>query len=222
MKNKLYTEFSSFCELASVALERETRNLASTAVEKFSSLEARWHPTGFAVFHIDSSYGLGDLRLHIWPAGERVVRPAGAPIHTHAWHLCSRILAGTYTETIYEESMPGAPGANCYQSGNINYLVDKDSVVSGDKALLRPKTTTRSVSGDFHMVPADVPHETFIDQDSFVATLLMTSHPVSKKVTMYSPGKILNSSYVRPRIDPSKRIELLQRLERELSGLGTP
>lgn len=222
MKNKLNAEFKSFCELASVALERETRNLASTAVEQFSSLEARWHPTGFVVFHIAGSYGLGDLRLHIWPAGERVVRPAGAPIHTHAWHLCSRILAGTYTETIYEESTPRAPGAKCYQSGNINYLVDKDSVVSGGKALLRPKVTTRSVSGDFHMVPADVPHETLIEKNSFVATLLVTSRPVSKKVTMYSPEEIRDSSYTRPLVTADKKMEILQRLERELSGLETP
>ncbi|WP_141686294.1 hypothetical protein [Arthrobacter sp. NIO-1057] len=214
-------EFSSFCQLASVALEHEARNLASTAIERFSPIEARWHPTGFAVFHIANNYDFGDLRLHIWPEGERVVRPFGAPIHTHAWHLCSRILVGTYSETLYEKSVPGKTEAKCYQSGDIRYLVDKDSIVSGDSVFLRPKTMTRSVSGEFHMVPAAVPHETLIEDKSFVATLLMTSRPVSETVTMYSPEAILDSSYTRPQVATNKKIEILERLEFELSSLVT-
>ena len=95
-------KYQVFQELARSALEEETIRLSEKGFEQLSSLESRWHPNGFAVFHLNDHHELGNLRLHIWPDTARVNRPGGAPIHTHAWHLCSRVLSGTYTETIYE------------------------------------------------------------------------------------------------------------------------
>lgn len=131
--------YKRFCATARKALEQEANQLQGRSFEQLASLEARWHPNGFAVFHIHEDHDLGNLRLHIWPDTARVNRPGGAPIHTHAWHLCSRVLSGTYTETIYEEVNSGTASGKRYHRGTINYLEDRNSITnSGDSCLGQP------------------------------------------------------------------------------------
>lgn len=209
--------YREFCKSARSALEHEAVSLLDNAPDRLSSMESTWHPSGFAVFHLDDAHELGKLRLHIWPDTSRVTRPDNAPIHTHVWHLCSRILAGFYSETLYETSAPDSDDSREYHSASIDYLVDRNSLITPDKAHLKPVLTTRDIAGDFHCVPADMPHETLIEENSFVATLLLTSHPVLEQATMYSPHKIRSSSYDRPALTQKQKLELLRRLEQELT-----
>lgn len=211
-------QFETFCESASVALEQELGHLLKNATDRLSSLEGKWHPNGFAVFHINDHHELGNLRLHIWPDTERIIRPDDAPIHTHAWHLCSRILVGTYAETLYEKIGPESVEASEYYSASIDYLVDKDSFSASDNAFLRPLATTQDTAGGIHTVPAGVPHETHIEEGIFVATLLIASCPVSEKVTMYSPEEIHDGGYQRPALSQDQKMELLSRLEQEITN----
>ncbi|MDD0858024.1 hypothetical protein NHF46_10065 [Arthrobacter alpinus] len=208
--------FRAFCEAATIALEREVGSLQGKLIESLHSLESRWHPNGFAVFHIDDDHALGNLRLHIWPDGPRVARSDDAPIHTHVWHLCSRILAGNYRETIYAESGEDSMGGKEYHSASIDYLLDKDAFRASSKRVLSPKITTLDSAGSFHLVPADVPHETHIDDGSFVATMLIASNPVTEKAVMYSPKEIRSSTYDRPVLTSDEKWSLLSRLEREM------
>lgn len=208
--------YGAFCESASVALQREAEHLLDNTIDRLSSMDCHWHPNGFAVFPINKHHELGILRLHIWPDNVRITRPDDAPIHTHVWHLCSLILVGTYIETLYEKSGVESPEDGEYHSATIDYLRDKDSVKASRKAFLRQITTTQDRRGEFHMVPADVPHETHIEEGSFVATLMITSPPVSDKVAMYSSQEIHTSDYERPILTQAQKMELLSRLEREL------
>lgn len=207
--------YLAFCEAASVALEGEADRLLDDAIQRLSSLECHWHPKGFAVFPINNHHKLGMMRLHIWPDTGRITRPDDSPIHTHVWHLCSLILAGTYTETIYEKSVAESTECREYHSATIDYLRDRDSIAPSSKAFLRPVTTTQDSRGEFHTVPADVPHETHIAEGAFVATLMITSHPISEKATMYSPEEIQTSDYARPILTQEQKTELLSRLEQE-------
>ncbi|MDR6688449.1 hypothetical protein J2Y41_004039 [Arthrobacter sp. 1088] len=210
--------YGAFCEAASAALEQEAHLLGTTPLDRLISLESRWHPNGFAVFHLDDYHKLGKLRLHIWPDSGRVVRPDDAPIHTHVWHLYSRILTGLYSETIYELSDPEVAGSKEYNSAAINYLVDKDSFTAPSRAFLRMVKTTHATNGGVHAVAADVPHETHVGEGSFVATLLVTSDPRSAQATMYSSEVIHSSSYERPLLTKAQKMNLLGRLEQELRG----
>lgn len=210
-------EYAAFCDSARVALEHEARLLRDNDLDQVSAFEGTWHPNGFAVFYLNEEHPLGKLRLHIWPDTTRLVRPDGAPIHTHVWHLCSRILTGTYSETLFETTDAKPDKAREFHSAHIKYLVDKDNLSASDKAFLKPAVTLHRSKGEFHSVPADVPHETHISESSFVATLLITSHPVSDLVTMYSPEKIQTSTYNRPKITANEKRELLSRLKREVN-----
>jgi hypothetical protein len=208
--------YRAFCAAAGAALEHEAHLLCNTPLDRLLTFESRWHPNGFAVFHLDDDHSLGKLRLHIWPDSERVVRPDDAPIHTHVWHLCSRILTGPYSETIYELSGPETAESREYHSAAINYLVDKDSFTAPSRAFLKKVTTTHVTNGGFHTVAADVPHETHVGEESFVATLLITSQPASVQAIMYSSEVIRSSSYERPLLTQAQKMKLLGRLEQEI------
>lgn len=211
-----HADYEAFCALARLALERTADRLLANSFTDLLPLDSRWHPNGFAVFHVDDHHDLGQLRLHVWPDTERVRRLDDAPIHTHVWHLCSRILVGTYSETLYETSGPGVSGTTEYHSADIDYLVDKDTFTAHGKAFLRPVLTTNVSGSGFHEVPADVPHETHIGERSFVATLLLTSPPVSARATMYASDEIRPSTYERPALSYEQKKGLLRRLEQEL------
>lgn len=208
--------YEDFCTRARLALKLEADRLSADSFRQLRTLDCAWHPKGFAVFHIDDNHPLGKLRLHIWPDSDRVTRSDDAPIHTHVWHLCSRILTGTYSETLYEKSGVDVHDARAYYSADIDYLIDKDSFTASRKAFLKPVATTRNTHGEFHEVEANVPHETLIAEKSFVATLLLTSLPVSDQATMYSPTPIPASTYDRPALTDDEKTIMLQRLDQEL------
>jgi hypothetical protein len=64
---------------------------------------ARWHPNSFVVFELPLVGRWGDLRLHVWPVGDRVVRGWGPTVHRHGWHLASHVLAGCYSDVLFED-----------------------------------------------------------------------------------------------------------------------
>lgn len=207
--------YRRFCETARRALEQEANRLQGRGFEQLASLEARWHPNGFAVFHIHEDHDLGNLRLHIWPDTLRLSRPEGEYVHTHAWNLCSRILAGNYAETLYEETPPETADAEHYYSAIINYRVDRNSILDPSTAWLRPTVKTQAASGDHHEVAAGVPHQTHITAGKFTATLLFTSPPVLNTVMVYSPRKIHPNNYQRPMLTEAQKTDLLSRLAQE-------
>ncbi|MDT9409728.1 hypothetical protein [Corynebacterium rouxii] len=204
--------YKRFCEAARKALEQEANQLQGCGFEQLAFLEARWHPNGFAVFHIHEDHDLGNLRLHIWPDTARVNRPGGAPIHTHAWHLCSRVLSGTYTETIYEEVNSGTGSGKRYHRGTINYLEDRNSITNSGDSLLRPAFKMKATERKYHEVLAGVPHETYISEGEFTATILITSPPILEKVHVYSPEEITPSNYHRPTLTSDEKVRLLHHL----------
>lgn len=207
-----YTNYQIFCEAARPALERETNRLLQCGFEQLASVEGRWHPNGFVVFHLNDHHELGNLRLHIWPEKSRVTRPDGAPIHTHAWHLCSRILSGSYTETLYLETDSGSVGGDLYSTATINYLEDNNSVMNPGTSWLKPTEKIEATGGEYHEVAAGIPHETCVSSRQFTATLLITSPPIFDKVKVYSPEQIYPSTYKRPILTHEQKIKLLNQL----------
>lgn len=207
--------YKRFCETARKVLEQEANQLQVRGFEQLASLESRWHPNGFAVFHLNDHHELGSLRLHIWPDTVRVNRPGGAPIHTHAWHLCSRVLVGTYTETIYGEDSSGATSVRRYYRGTINYLEDKNYITDPGTSLLRPTIDVEVTDGKYHEVAAGIPHETCINEGEFTATILITSPPILEKVHVYSPEEITPSNYQRPTLSLDEKVKLLHHLGRK-------
>lgn len=92
---------SEFFERASVLLDKLRVPVLDNIHPILENYRGRWNPMGFMVVPLGSHQELGILRLHIWPKDLRKLTPKGEPIHNHAWHLASTILAGVYSDDIY-------------------------------------------------------------------------------------------------------------------------
>lgn len=65
------------------------------------SIEAIWHPVGFAYFKLGQEEDI-NLRLHAWiPNRGRYDRPIWPIIHSHDWVLKSCVLCGKIASSIY-------------------------------------------------------------------------------------------------------------------------
>ena len=215
------TDFYEFCAAARTELTMKAEQLKETNFELLKSIDGIWHPNGFAVFHLNKTHHLGNLRLHIWPENERVTRPNGATIHTHAWHLCSLVIRGSYAETLFESAQPGELEAKKYFSASIDYLRDQNAISNPRLSILKPTVTATVRSVEFHEVAASIPHETHIPNKSFTATLLFTSPPVAEEVLVYSDGEVQMGTYERPVVAREQKTALInQLLVKESSKLG--
>src|SRR3546814_15631072 len=61
------------------------------------------HPHGFYVVLLGRTESV-EWRLHFWPKGQRVVTGMPAFIHTHNFHVESRILKGQITNILYNST----------------------------------------------------------------------------------------------------------------------
>lgn len=173
---------------------------ASAAVARVVSgaIPGVWHPNGFAVFRLgnfqdllhnqhqflDADFDLekistlGQLRLHVWPAGFRREMSNHPPLHSHSWWLYSRILAGTYTDTTYpianippDYQMPLVEYDVRYQGLEAAEIIPTTQPVSFGQGRRRSRN-----SGEFHLMAPDLFHETEIPVADFCCTLLIMSH----------------------------------------------
>lgn len=150
--------------------EQTLRRNRDKAIDRVLSgkTEARWHPTGFAVFHL-CDLGAGQrLRLHVWPYGNRPIVSGHPPIHSHHWDLHSMVLAGTYVDILYEDDqLEGDP----YFLHEYAYSPDGDSVSPTGTTRLRESGRRSVRTGEFHSIPAGALHQTVITEDASVCTL---------------------------------------------------
>lgn len=214
-----YNDFKSFCASSREAIDGRLRKGWGSIEHELRATEGHWHPNGFVVFRIQEDHALGAMRLHIWPDSDRATRADSPPLHSHAWHLCSRILVGTYRETVYEiENVPTA-GSTPRYSAKIKYIDDPNTFLPNSQLHTRPVTEVSCEAGAFHEVPAGVAHETHINNGQFVATLLVTSPPQIDDVIVLGDQPFSSSSYVRPAISPDEAGALISRLARHWRAL---
>lgn len=156
---------------------------------------ARWHPTGFLVFHLGSLSESWRLRLHVWPTGIRQVLRGHPSIHSHNWELASLVLSGTYSDLLY------SPDA----SGRLYTVHDAQSDEQGGTDIWPVGTarltelSKRSVeAGSAHTIPAGQLHQTVVPTRDAVATLVMMG-PVSEAASMLLLGdRFVVSGHRRP------------------------
>lgn len=201
--------FEEFCD----ASKRELSRLASAGVpwliESTRHVPASWHPNGFVVFDL-GTHPLGRLRLHIWPIGARHLRDDAAHVHTHVWDLCSRVLSGVYREQLYESV--GVDTGERYWSAEIDYQQDRNTLKESGIVFLRPTAVVTAKPGQVHTVSAGIPHETQIPEDSYSATLVVTSVLRIGRATIYSQGPLPYAHYARPVVSDALRGGLLGEL----------
>jgi len=171
--------FEEFCSLANQPLDEVAGNLGQLVADA-SAQGAYWHPTGFMVLNLRDFPDVGLVRLHIWPSGERRSREGHPGVHSHCFHLVSRVLYGTYFESRYRVVRAGPVDRGALwgytvapaRGDGLDVLSLED-----DRYLAEPAEERVVPAGSSHSIPTGVYHSTEVPAGSWCATLAMLSRP---------------------------------------------
>lgn len=209
-------DFAAFSTFATEQLN-SMHIVRGDLLDRAATLRARWHPNGFAVFHLGPGPGGGKLRLHIWPTIERVTRPKHPAVHRHEWHLASRVVAGVYTDVLYNVSLATGSAEGRLQHGFvIRYQPGQPDVIERSSDVYRVvERERRTVSaGETHCIQAGVFHETTVDSTDFAGTLVLTSGSIDG-VSLILGDDAETATYARPYLSAGQQSAALSAL-REL------
>lgn len=182
-------------------------------------LRGRWHPMGFAVFHLGNVSKLGKLRFHMWPKALRVQLDGQPKLHSHSWDMCSLVVAGVYQDGIYSVCDSSAGERDAQQGFEADYKTDEESeifpVARWYKVVRTEHRTIRK--GQFHHLDAGRIHATHINHNSFATTFAMTSEKIDEnKMLLIGDGAVGQLKYDRPAVTQSQLQKMRRNLEREL------
>jgi hypothetical protein len=143
-------------------------------------LEIRWHPNGFVVAYTSIHFEGVAARLHCWPAQNRIEVDGHPPIHNHVWHLCSKVLLGTYVEQLYELS-PADPRSKRFEVYDVSYLDRTLSRISpsGQFVAATVSPPIEYSSGEFHQLRTGAWHATRLDVPLSAVTVMLRSKAMS-------------------------------------------
>jgi len=143
------------------------------ALAMAGAVKGYWHPTGFMAFHTRWSFEGMPVRVHCWPRGARPVEDRHPPLHDHMWPLASKVLTGTYSETVY--ALDDVPDGE-YAHYSVEYHTRDDATVFDDRRRCQalPVVTSVCVPGEVHHLEAGVFHETTIPESQRVVTVMVT------------------------------------------------
>lgn len=180
-----------FFTAANELLEEISPAVVGEVVPRLEAYSGRWNPVGFLVFPLGLHETLGSLRLHVWPSGMRKSSAHGPNIHYHAWHLASKVLAGTYQDTIYDINEPTLSEAD-----QALFLYELKSRAKGwdvmgtdgSKVIARPVQKRRVEEGEIHTIEAGYFHLPKIPLSELVATLVIDSPAFSDNTGVLIDG----------------------------------
>lgn len=158
----------------------------ATVCPRLANTHGRWHPSGFMIYPLGTHPRLGTLRLHIWPPfpRRREERPVGLirDIHDHVMHITSLVLAGVYTDTMFNVRIRTC-GAETARMPNEHRVFEPPEGGAAAVALqATPRVALATVKqariiteGSFHTIEAGAFHVPTIADSDLAATLVLSS-----------------------------------------------
>lgn len=206
-----------FFEQAEILVARASPIVLREIVPHLEDFPGRWNPGGFMVFPLGLHDVLGSLRLHVYPRGIPRETAQGPNIHNHAWHLFSRVLVGSYTDTLYAlERIRRAtdPEAAHPESGLLRVFETRrnpggrDRLVT-DGALVRavPLIDRQASAGQVHTIEADVVyHLPTVSPEQLTATLVLDSQAFAVSTHVLLDSASLRIDRTRTPVDRSSAL----------------
>ncbi len=179
-------EHDAYAEQALEILGRVSDFVSTDLPSTLGSYTSKWHPSGFMVYQLGVSPGMGMLRLHVWPDSERKASEKGDTIHDHAWHVASLVLRGNYTDTIFDiEKEQGVSEEQRRSRGllrlfDASYNPDASQELTTDGTCVRAKPLLKRIikEAETHTIQPDIFHQPTISRSQAVATLVLNSFRV--------------------------------------------
>ncbi len=172
-----------FFDDARTLLTKATPIILDKVAPKLEEYPGRWNPGGFMVFPLGLTDDDSSLRLHVSAAGMPRDILCGPFIHNHGWHLASRILAGNYSDTIFQLEMQH-PSTQVDPETNVWRRYETRRNPGGRDDLITDGTVVKAVpvlnreipAGNFHTIEAvTVYHIPTTPPEQLAATLVLDS-----------------------------------------------
>lgn len=165
----------------------------------------KWHPNGFAVFNMEDIAGLGRLRLHFWPRDKRVFFRGHPPVHSHSFHLYSKVLEGEYKDSEYGVTFLHERPTRRHNTGR-KYVIEYGRPEDGDVIKATDEWATMDQNkprfcypaGNWHAMASGDFHSTPIRPGEFCSTLLVMSPREHGDDVLVGSPRFRDRSYARP------------------------
>jgi hypothetical protein len=208
--------FDTFCDRASQWLRSELEQKLVGVLERAQETGAQWHPNGFAMWNLTQRDVIGRMRLHIWPDENRVVRAWGPKIHRHAWHLASLVICGEYEDVLFEDS-DSMPADSQDWREVVPYKVEiaesqRNILPLEQSMFIRVSEARKIPAGRFHFIPADVFHQTTVQDKAFTSTLIVQSPMTSDAGVAIEEGRHPARTHGRESVSVHDAKNMLQQL----------
>lgn len=176
----------AYSEEALAILGKVSDFVITEAASSLDTYVSRWHPSGFMVYQLGISPGLGMLRLHVWPNTERKGSEKGDTIHDHAWHVASLVLRGSYIDTIFDVDVEGSlseydrKARGLLRLFDASYNADASQELKTDGTCVRvtPSHERTIIETETHTIEPGIFHQPTIAREVSVATLVLNSFRV--------------------------------------------
>lgn len=189
------------------AVRAKSAEIVERLLRQPESTSGIWHPLGFIVLKPHGNHE--QLRLHIWPSGERHHANPCWPIHDHVWDMQSFVLCGSLTNHVVA---PIFDLEGSHQIYRVRYFDACTSALEAEGAAVSLRELDEKVihASEFYSVPRDVFHRTTVDAQTLTATLVTTSNSRGQPRVVGSASapdrveferELCDDQYVRERLD---------------------
>jgi hypothetical protein len=174
-----------------LASERDAAAAASASYE---------HPNGFDKLVLASLPSGHKVVLHAWPAAPAGRGRKDANLHNHRWHFATRVLAGSYRYTEYEDAPPDASSAPVFHEHR--YTTDGTDgghqlTAQGPRRLAIARSL-RLCRGDVYLLHSSVIHSIALDDEGPTVTLFVQGPAVRESTKVFSTAPLSEYGQVNP------------------------
>lgn len=209
-------EPSKFFDTAFKLLKQASPIVLEKVVPFLENYPGRWNPGGFMVFPLGLMEDSSSLRLHVSAANLPRNILDGPFIHNHGWHLASQVIAGEYSDTIFDiKRQPSDIKTNAekgvfrlYETkrnpGGLDELVTDGAIV---KAL--PVKERHISEGNFHRIEAiTVYHLPTTPSEQLAATLVLDSPAFVNSTYVLIDNKVGKTIFRRRLVVDRESVEI--------------
>lgn len=178
------------------------------------------HPNGFDKLVLASLPSGHKIVLHAWPAAPAGRARRDANMHNHRWHFATKVLAGSYSYTEFEEAPPGASSASAFHEHR--YTTDGTDgghhLALDGTCWLAPARSRRLRRGDTYLLPSSVIHSIAMDDERPTVTLFVQGPAVRESTRVFSRSPLTEEGQVNPpRLTVAEYRQRLQRLHEHVA-----
>jgi hypothetical protein len=143
------------------------------------------HPLGFMYAKLHEFQNQNTIRLHIWSTLRHPQKPI-MDVHNHYYKVNSYVIVGTMSNQLYQIRTTDSPTHAAYFGA---YDESGNRVLAKSHEHVSVNESTRQIiqSKCFYSIGVDEFHASYVHEDAYTATLVLTEDPGIPRPTVFGP-----------------------------------